>query len=83
MRRLLDRIPYSFLILAAAALLVAPVRPRPHVLEKLEMLFSGALNRPLDIFDLVFHLAPSILLLAKWALGRSPKAGGPLGGASG
>jgi hypothetical protein len=73
MRRLLDRIPYSFLILAAAALLAAPVRPRPHVLEKLEMLFSGALNRPLDIFDLVFHLAPSILLLIKWRLGRNPR----------
>ena len=44
---------------------------------------SDTLTRPLDIFDLLFHLAPSVLLLAKWALGRSPKADGPSGGASG
>jgi hypothetical protein len=73
MRRLLSRIPYSLLIAAAVVLLLAPLRPRPHVLEKLEMLFSGALTRPLDIFDLLFHLAPTGLLLVKWVLGRNSK----------
>jgi hypothetical protein len=72
MRRLLGRIPDFLLIAAAAALLLAPLRPRPHVLEKLEMLVAGTLTRPLDIFDLLFHLAPTALLLMKWLLGRNP-----------
>jgi hypothetical protein len=72
MRRLLDRIPNFLLITAAVALLLAPLRPRPHVLEKLEMLVAGTLTRPLDIFDLLFHLEPTGLLLVKWLLGRNP-----------
>jgi len=43
-------------------LLLAPFRPMPHVVEKLSMLKNGTLNRPIDIFDLFFHLAPTILL---------------------
>ena len=58
----LDKIPYSILIIAAIFLLLAPFRPMPHVVEKLIMLKNGTLNRPIDIFDLFFHLAPTILL---------------------
>jgi hypothetical protein len=58
----LDPIPYPLLILAAVFLLVAPVRPMPHVLEKLIMLKNGTLHRPIDIFDLIFHLVPTLLL---------------------
>ena len=61
----LDKIPYSILIIAAIFLLMAPFRPMPHVVEKLIMLKNGTLNRPIDIFDLFFHLAPSILLALK------------------
>jgi hypothetical protein len=61
----LDKIPYSILIIAAIFLLLAPFRPMPHVFEKLIMLKNGTLNRPIDIFDLVFHLAPTILLALK------------------
>jgi hypothetical protein len=46
-------------------LLLAPFRPMPHVFEKLIMLKNGTLNRPIDIFDLFFHLAPTILLALK------------------
>jgi hypothetical protein len=61
----LDKIPYSILIITAIFLLLAPFRPMPHVIEKLIMLKNGTLNRPIDIFDLFFHLAPTILLALK------------------
>lgn len=62
---LLDRIPYPLLILLAVFMLLAPFRPMPHVLEKLIMLKNGGLNRPVDIFDLFYHLLPAILLALK------------------
>lgn len=62
---LLDRIPYPLLILLAVFMLLAPFRPMPHVLEKLIMLKNGVLNRPVDIFDLFYHLLPTILLALK------------------
>ncbi len=39
----------------------------PHVVEKLIMLKNGTLKRPMDIFDLFFHLIPLILLIIKGA----------------
>jgi len=71
MLKLLDPIPYLPLILLAVFMLLAPFRPMPHVLEKLIMLKNGTLTRPLDIFDLFFHLAPSVILLLKWIRGMS------------
>ena len=62
---LIDRIPYPLLILLAVFMLLAPFRPMPHVLEKLIMLKNGTLNRPVDIFDLFYHLLPTILLALK------------------
>lgn len=58
----IDKIPYPALILVAVLMLLAPLRPMPHVLEKLIMLKNGTLQRPIDIFDLFFHLAPTIIL---------------------
>ena len=69
MLKLLDSIPYLPLILLAVFMLLAPFRPMPHVLEKLIMLKNGTLTRPLDIFDLFFHLTPSAILLLKWIRG--------------
>ena len=65
MWKLLDNIPYPILIVVAIFMLLAPFSPMPHVVEKLIMLKNGTLNRPIDIFDLFFHLCPSILLLLK------------------
>ena len=62
---ILDKIPYSILIIAAVFMILAPFRPMPHVLEKLMMLKNGILNRPIDIFDLLWHLTPTVLLLLK------------------
>ena len=61
----LDSIPYPILILFAVFMLAAPIKPMPHVVEKLIMLKEGTLKRPIDIFDLFFHLIPTALLIAK------------------
>ena len=65
MFKFLDTIPYTLLILLAVFMLLAPFRPMPHVVEKLIMLKKGLLNRPIDIFDLVFHLIPILMLALK------------------
>ncbi|MFN4193043.1 MAG: RND transporter [Tabrizicola sp.] len=61
----LDQIPLSILILAALTLGLAPFVPEPHIWEKLKMLVAGDLVKPVDIFDLVMHAAPWLLLGAK------------------
>jgi len=53
------------LLLAALLLGLAPFSPEPHLWEKLKMLAAGELKRPIDIFDLVMHGAPLLLLLIK------------------
>lgn len=65
MLRFLAKIPYSILIIAAIWMLLAPFRPMPHVIEKLTMLKHSTLTKPIDIFDLFFHLVPTIILLLK------------------
>lgn len=62
MLQLLDRVPLGILIALAVWLAVAPIAPEPHVVEKLRMLWQGELSRPLDIFDLLFHLSPVVIL---------------------
>ncbi len=61
----LDKISYRVIIPLAILMLLAPFRPMPHALEKLNMLLNGTLSRPIDIFDLFFHLAPALLGLLK------------------
>lgn len=65
MLNLLDQMPLNLLILAALTLGLAPFVPEPHLWEKLKMLTSGTLAKPIDIFDLLLHAAPFILLGAK------------------
>ncbi|MEF3047540.1 RND transporter [Pseudotabrizicola sp. L79] len=62
---LLDQIPLNIAILAALTLGLAPFFPEPHLVEKLRMLFAGTLTRPMDIFDLLMHAAPWLVLGAK------------------
>ena len=61
----LRAIPWSWLIIAALFLGLAPFAPEPHLLEKLRMLAAGELSRPLDIFDFFLHGTPVVLLLLK------------------
>lgn len=70
LRRLLDRLPLSILLILCLTLGLAPFVPEPHVWEKLRMLASGTLSRPIDILDLLMHAAPWLLLLLKVTLGR-------------
>lgn len=65
MLRFLDEFPLSVLIVIALGLGLAPFFPEPHIWEKLKMLANGTLTRPIDIFDLVFHLSPTALVLIK------------------
>jgi hypothetical protein len=76
MRAILEKFPYSVLILLALILLLAPIRPMPHVVEKLMMLKNGSLQRPIDIFDLFYHLTPLIVLLLKLYLDFAPRGRG-------
>lgn len=55
------------LVVAALVLGAAPFVPEPHLWEKLKMLAAGTLVRPIDIFDLVWHAAPLLLLALKLA----------------
>ena len=61
----IDKIPYSILIAISVLMILAPFKPMPHVLEKLIMLKNGTLTKPIDIFDLFFHLVPTLILLLK------------------
>lgn len=73
---ILNEIPYPLLILFAIFLGLAPFVPEPHLFEKIRMLFQGTLSRPVDIFDLLFHLFPTMLLLLKFFGKDPPQKGG-------
>ncbi len=64
--QMLIAIPWVLVVMGVLTLGLAPFTP-PHIVEKLQMLAAGTLVRPLDWFDLMFHGAPWLLLLAKIA----------------
>jgi hypothetical protein len=61
----LDKIPFSLLIILSLTLGLAPFTPVPHLIEKIAMLISGDLKKPIDIFDLIMHASPISLLIMK------------------
>jgi len=65
MRKIFKKIPLPLLIVLCLTLGLAPFTPEPHLLEKLKMLAAGELARPVDIFDLLMHGAPWLLLVFK------------------
>ncbi|MFC3087385.1 RND transporter [Tabrizicola soli] len=69
----LDKLPLALLVLASLTLGLAPFAPEPHLWEKLKLLAAGGLVRPIDIFDLVLHAAPWVLLLGKLARMRATR----------
>ena len=73
MHKLFDRIPLSLLIVLCLTLGLAPFAPEPHLWEKLKMLASGELNKPIDIFDLLLHGTPWLLLIIKLVLALTSK----------
>ena len=58
----LDKIPFPTLIIIALMLGLAPFVPEPHVWGKLKMLADGSLSKPVDIFDLLMHGTPWVLV---------------------
>lgn len=63
--RWLEKLPLMPMILAAIFMGLAPFFPQPHLWEKLNMLVSGTLVRPLDMFDLLWHSALPALVVLK------------------
>lgn len=61
----LDRIPLGTLLIPALLLGLAPFVPEPHLVEKVRMLLQGTLHRPIDIFDLLLHGAPALIVVLK------------------
>ena len=67
----IDRFPLWLLVALTLFMLGAPFVPEPHLLEKMRMLSEGTLRRPIDIFDVFWHLLPTVLLAIKFArMGR-------------
>lgn len=61
----LDKFSLPTLLIIAAFLGLAPFSPEPHIWEKLKMLATGTLHKPIDIFDLFLHGTPWVLLSLK------------------
>lgn len=69
-REMVTAIPWPILVMLALFLGFAPLQPQPHLFEKLSMLAEGELRSPLDIFDLLLHASPLLLVAAKLLLTR-------------
>jgi hypothetical protein len=60
-------LPWATVGLACLTLGLAPFTP-PHIVEKLGMLFTGKLVKPIDWFDLVLHGTPWAIAALKAGL---------------
>lgn len=61
----LDQFSLPLIVILCLTLGLAPFLPEPHIWEKLKMLISGNLVKPVDIFDFLMHSAPFVLLILK------------------
>ena len=61
----LDKLPITWLALIAGWLAVAPLFPEPHLVEKIRMLVQGSFVRAVDVFDLLMHSMPLLLLILR------------------
>lgn len=59
------RIPLPLLVVMTLWMLAAPFAPEPHLVQKWHMLQAGTLTKPLDIFDVFWHLLPAALLVLR------------------
>lgn len=62
-----DKLPFKPLLVIAVFFGLAPYpfEPEPHLVDKLFLLSTGFLTRPIDIFDLFMHSAPLLLVVIK------------------
>ena len=63
--KIVRALPYSVLIVLCLTLGLAPFTPEPHVWEKIKLLAAGELTAPIDVFDLLMHGLPFVLLFIK------------------
>jgi len=65
--KFIDNFSFPTLIMMATLLAIVPypMQEMPHSLEKIQMLFSGQLTKPLDIFDLIMHTGLIFVLFIK------------------
>jgi len=68
MLKIIDALPLPHFIVLSLFLGLAPFFPEPHLAEKIRMLMSGELVKPLDMFDLLLHGTPWVLLMVKLTL---------------
>jgi len=73
MRQLLYKIPLIPLLMISVFLGLAPFQPEPHLWEKMKMLAAGNLTEMIDIFDMLMHGLPLVVLILKLTLGRAPE----------
>jgi hypothetical protein len=70
--KFIDQFPIPLLVGMAVFMLASPFVPEPHLVEKMRMLADGTLTRPMDIFDVIWHLLPSALLWIRLARRKRP-----------
>lgn len=61
----LKQLPWPGLLMIAGFMLFAPFQPMPHLMEKWQMFRNGTLTKPIDIFDVFWHLLPLIVIALK------------------
>jgi len=66
MKNFIQKLSWGNIILICLTLGLAPFNP-PHVVEKIEMLIDGRLERLIDWIDLIMHGTPWLLPFIKIA----------------
>jgi hypothetical protein len=72
--KFIDQLSLPLLVVITLLMLGAPFVPEPHLIEKMRMLADGTLTRPLDIFDVFWHLLPATLLAIKMIRAKKNKS---------
>ncbi len=70
MKGIIEKVSYPQLVLLTIMLGLAPFFPIPHTFEKIQMLINGELKKMIDIFDLIFHSSPILLILTKYVVNK-------------
>jgi hypothetical protein len=71
LKAILDMVPWPVAVVLCLTLGLAPFFPEPHIVEKLRFVAQGRLSKPIDIFDLLMHALPFVLVAAKLSVMRS------------
>ena len=74
MKDFIKSLPYPILIIMSIFVALAPFSPEPHLVQKFDMLMAGTLSKPMDMFDVLWHLLPASLLITKYIISKRAKA---------